>query len=178
MVQDLYVSLIRRSINETRNTLDSIEWELELIKHGKKMEEEKQRNSGRLNRNDLSHPGSHLRPSEGASPLLRQQPRDTIKPFIITRNEAQKQIYGLGYPSLPVMTVEELYQQRRENGEWGPPPQAGAVKNTEFTQEETEAMAKEFMEENDDEANIGRQRQNDEYKDDHRRGWGNRFNRS
>ncbi len=92
----------------------------------------------------------------------------------------------MGYPSLPIMTVEELYQQRRETGEWGPPPTSssgGGVAqinqvNEQNQEDEEDDKMKELLEEKDDEMEIARRRDYDEYKDDHRRGWGNRFNRS
>ncbi|KAH7945702.1 hypothetical protein HPB49_014328 [Dermacentor silvarum] len=35
-----------------------------------------------------------------------------LRPIIITRNELQKQVYGVGYPSIPIMTVDEFYAKR------------------------------------------------------------------
>lgn len=46
------------------------------------------------------------------------------------------------------------------------------------TEEEKEEMRKEKLEEEDDEETIDRARAMDEYKDTHKRGWGNRYNRS
>lgn len=39
-----------------------------------------------------------------------------LKPIIITRDAVQKKVYGLGYPSIPAMSVEELIQQRINDG--------------------------------------------------------------
>lgn len=39
-----------------------------------------------------------------------------LKPIIITKNELQKKVYGLGYPSLPTMTVDEFYEERVREG--------------------------------------------------------------
>jgi immunoglobulin-binding protein 1 len=33
----------------------------------------------------------------------------------------QKEVYGLGYPSLPVLSVDEFYEQRVREGWWKPP---------------------------------------------------------
>lgn len=44
--------------------------------------------------------------------------------------------------------------------------------------EDSEAVLKEEMEEKDDSEYLERTRAMDEYKDTHRRGWGNRANRS
>ncbi|KAA0201679.1 hypothetical protein HAZT_HAZT007524 [Hyalella azteca] len=40
----------------------------------------------------------------------------SFKPILITRDALQKKVFGLGYPSLPVMTVDELYEQRAKEG--------------------------------------------------------------
>ena len=71
----------------------------------------------------------------------------------------------MGYPSLPIMTVEELYQQRRETGEWGPPPttssSGGGVAqinqvNEQNQEDEEDDKMKELLEEKDDEMEIAR----------------------
>jgi len=40
-----------------------------------------------------------------------------LQPIIITRDEVQKKVFGAGYPSLPVLTVQEFYEQRVKDGE-------------------------------------------------------------
>lgn len=40
-----------------------------------------------------------------------------LQPIIITRDEMQKKVFGSGYPSLPVLTVQEFYDQRVKEGE-------------------------------------------------------------
>jgi len=164
IVRELFVCLIRRSISDAEDQLESIAMELELIKFGSSIP------------NELAQegPGS----SGSGRPNLPREKSKPLKPFIITKDATQKKVFGVGYPSLPVMTVEELYEQRRAQGQWAPPPANGAIQNPEVNQEEAEAVARERLEEGDDEGNIERQRAMDEYKDDHRRGWGNRFNRS
>lgn len=48
----------------------------------------------------------------------KQKPSATkLQPIIITRDELQKKVYGAGYPSLPVLTVQEFYDQRVKEGE-------------------------------------------------------------
>lgn len=153
-IKDIYVALIKRAINDTQDQLDSIEQENELIKF------------------------QEQRGSTSPTTLPPPSPQKPLKPFIITRDATQKTVFGLGYPSLPVMTVEELYQQRRQTGEWGPPPAGGVQHKNPEEEAEREARQKDELEEADDEAELERKRQFDEYKDDHRRGWGNRFNRS
>lgn len=104
-----------------------------------------------------------------------------LKPMIITRDAMQKAVYGAGYPSLPTMTVEEFYDQRVKEGQF---PASGTniphttIQSTETDADEAEQIRKERLEEDDDPEELARQRNMDEYKDDHRRGWGNRYNRS
>lgn len=47
----------------------------------------------------------------------RRPPAPKLQPIIITRDEVQKQVFGAGYPSLPVLTVDEFYEQRIKDGE-------------------------------------------------------------
>lgn len=53
-----------------------------------------------------------------------------------------------------------------------------ANKDTSTNNEDNEAVLKEKMEETDDPEYLERARAMDEYRDTHRRGWGNRANRS
>ncbi|TGZ49470.1 immunoglobulin-binding protein 1b [Temnothorax longispinosus] len=111
-----------------------------------------------------------------------------LQPIIITRDEVQKKVFGAGYPSLPVLTVQEFYEQRVKDGDWPDPSQHNATnsqclqnmtnKDTSANNEESEAVLKEEMEEKDDPEYLEQKRAMDEYKDMHRRGWGNRDNRS
>ena len=39
-----------------------------------------------------------------------------LRPFIITKDAVQRQVYGLGYPSLPTVSVDQFYQQRVDQG--------------------------------------------------------------
>lgn len=53
-----------------------------------------------------------------------------------------------------------------------------ANKDTSSNDEDNEAILKEKLEEKDDPEHLEQARAMDEYKDTHRRGWGNRANRS
>ncbi|KAL0100144.1 hypothetical protein PUN28_019525 [Cardiocondyla obscurior] len=111
-----------------------------------------------------------------------------LQPIIITRDEVQKKVFGAGYPSLPVLTVQEFYEKRVKDGDWPDPSQHNAThsrclqdtanKDENKDSEDDEAVLKEEMEEKDDPEHLERARAMDEYKDTHRRGWGNRYNRS
>lgn len=117
-----------------------------------------------------------------------KRPPAPLKPIIITKDEVQKAVFGAGYPSLPTMTVQEFYDKRVKDGVFPDPSKASqggamslqqaALQGIEINSEETEAEAKEEAIEKDDEEYIQRTRRMDEFKDDHRRGWGNRMNRS
>ena len=39
-----------------------------------------------------------------------------LRPFIITKDNLQKTVYGLGYPSIPTMTIEEFFDKKVEEG--------------------------------------------------------------
>lgn len=113
-------------------------------------------------------------------PKAKERPRAPLRPVIITRDAVQKAVFGAGYPALPAMTVEEFYDQRVRDGIF---PAASniahtTIQSTETDGDEQEQMQKELAEETDDPEELARKRAMDEYKDDHRRGWGNRHNRS
>lgn len=109
-----------------------------------------------------------------------------MQPFIITKDATQKAVFGLGYPSLPVMTVDEFYQQRVDEGVFPDAEKMAQINKDKAIaaaqdpeiQEEAEKQALEDQIENDDPEYIERMRRMDEYKDVVRRGDGNRYNRS
>lgn len=51
-----------------------------------------------------------------ALPPVKPSQTPIQRPFIITRNDLQKQVLGLGYPSMPMYTVDEFYEQRVRDG--------------------------------------------------------------
>ncbi|KAM8987732.1 immunoglobulin-binding protein 1-like [Ara ararauna] len=101
-----------------------------------------------------------------------QQVRPPMKPFILTRDAAQNKVFGAGYPSLPVMTVDDWYDQRRRQGvvSGQSTPPAG------LTDEELQKQQQEKKEEEDDEEALQKARNWDDWKDTHPRGYGNRHN--
>ncbi|XP_011704310.1 PREDICTED: immunoglobulin-binding protein 1b, partial [Wasmannia auropunctata] len=119
----------------------------------------------------------------------KKLPTPKLQPIIITRDEIQKKVFGTGYPSLPVLTVQEFYDQRVKDGDWPDPSHHNATnsrclqniankQDTSADSEDNEVILKEEKEEEDDLEYLERARAMDEYKDTHRRGWGNRANRS
>lgn len=105
------------------------------------------------------------------------------KPYIITRDVVQAKVFGAGYPSVPVYSIEEFYDQLADKG-YMPhcgqsaeqPVQIG--KGVTENQKQEERAQKDLLEDKDDEDEIKKQREWDEFKDDNKRGSGNRYNRS
>lgn len=161
--REFYIKLLKMSIIEAQDELASIDQENQFI------------NFQQSNRTD-----------EEPEKCLPSRARP-LKPIIITRDLAQKAIYGLGYPSLPTMTVAEFYDQRVREGIFPDPTKASGSSNSlpnRFLQEQSsnseppEDIEREEKLEQDDEYEVARLRARDEYKDNHRRGEGNRYNRS
>lgn len=116
----------------------------------------------------------------------RQPKAPPLRPVIITKDAFQKAVYGAGYPSLPTMSVDEFYENRVAEGIFPDPTvrrdpnsvQARAMRGETTELDEQEDIQKEADEENDDEVYLARARNMDEFKDEVRRGDGNRHNRS
>lgn len=107
-------------------------------------------------------------------PALKQTPvqkprRAPMKPFILTKDAMQARVFGAGYPSLPTMTVDDWYEQHRRRGCL---PDQGIPHSTE----EREKEEKERKEEEEDDEALQKARDWDNWKDTHRRGYGNRQN--
>ncbi|XP_034831228.1 immunoglobulin-binding protein 1 family member C [Maniola hyperantus] len=150
-----FVTLLLNYVNQALDELSSIEQEKPILEYMAK------------------NAGEHKPEKRERAPPL--------KPVIITRDAVQKAVYGAGYPSLPTMTVEEFYDKRVRDGVF---PAAGSniphatIQTADADPDEAEQIRKERLYEDEDEEEMARQRRMDEYKDDHRRGWGNRHNRS
>lgn len=85
----------------------------------------------------------------------------------------QAHVFGAGYPSLPTMTVDDWYDQHSKHGvlpDQGLPRRVAAEDDTEQEEEAKEETA------NDDEETVQKARDWDDWKDSHRRGYGNRHN--
>lgn len=106
-----------------------------------------------------------------------QPSRPPMKPFILTKDAVQAQVFGAGYPSLPTMTVDQWYSQHQRHGvlpDQGIPRRVAVEEDrdaAEVHEEEEERRAEE-----DDEESLRKARSWDDYKDTHRRGYGNRHN--
>lgn len=163
--RDYFVTLIKLYVNLTIDELSSLAAEKPILEHMKQ--------AGRM----------------PAQNLQKRPPPPKIQPIIITRDEVQKRVYGAGYPSLPVLTVQEFYDKRVQDGDWPDASQRNQMNskclqdmankgNDDNDQDDPETIEKEEKVETDDPEMLNQLRAMDEYKDTHRRGWGNRSNRS
>ena len=89
------------------------------------------------------------------------------KPFILTKDKLQAAVFGAGYPSLPTVTLEEFFEKEAAAGRM--PDQPMMQRNGNSTTEDKSS-------DNSDDESLKKQREFDDWKDDHRRGAGNRFN--
>ncbi|XP_055859683.1 immunoglobulin-binding protein 1-like [Biomphalaria glabrata] len=115
------------------------------------------------------------------NPVHKKKP---LRPFILTKNELQKQVFGLGYPAFPTMTIDEFYDQKVKEGTLSESVQGGhslqewAMNPEKDAQDrENEEAEKEEKQDRDDSELLARARAMDEFKDEHRRGDGNRHNK-
>lgn len=159
--RDFYIKLLKSSVIDAQDELTMIEQEKQIL--------EFQRNY----------------PQQAAERAPRR-PVQPLKPIIITKDLAQKAVYGLGYPSFPTYTVSEFYDQRVRDGIF-PDPTAAKHQNSlqdramgddSAQKEEEQDIEQELKLDVDDDYELARARAKDDYKDDHRRGEGNRYNRS
>ncbi|KAH8304818.1 immunoglobulin-binding protein 1 [Drosophila kikkawai] len=197
--REFFLKYLDKSIIDSKQELES----LQMMKELAKMRLARMSGGGAANEVDTSH-FQQPKPSASSFPTSRghghshgpghhhnhqlaQAPKpEPLQPFIITRNAAQKAVFGLGYPSLPIMTVDEFYQQRVDEGIFPDEDkvakmnqaQAIAAARDPNEQEDEEKAVEEQQVEEDDPEYLDRMRRMDEYKDVVRRGDGNRHNRS
>ncbi|XP_038604116.1 immunoglobulin-binding protein 1 [Tachyglossus aculeatus] len=100
--------------------------------------------------------------------------RPPMRPFVLTRDAAQAKVFGLGYPSLATMTVNEWYDQHEK---WGALPDQGVPRAPAgAAKEDDRDREKEEEEEEESESSLRKARGWDEWKDTNPRGYGNRQN--
>lgn len=90
LVRDFFLSLIKRWVHKVVDEIKSISMEEIMLKNRPKM-------------------GAANKPKSHASAA-------NFRPFIITKNELQKKVFGMGYPSRPTVTIEEFVNQKIEEG--------------------------------------------------------------
>lgn len=163
----LYTSFVKFWVNKSLDDLKIINDEINILSS---IEMEK------VNRAENSH--------KTTAPPSNQQP--VKKPFIITRDALQAKVFGAGYPSLPVYSVEEFYDQLADKGmmpKHGAPSEESYApvqigKGVTENQKEKEKAEKDELEDRHDEDQLMSQRKWDEFTDENKRGAGNRFNKS
>jgi len=166
VLRDYFLKLIRKFVFSALDEIYSFKTEKEILAHMAQMREQ----------------------SGGACAVVAvQRPKiRPLKPIIITRDAIQKEIFGMGYKNLPVMSIEEFYEDRARKG-WYDKPAAQSLPNYTIGEvdasepdappHDVDANEKDDKEDQDDPEELERQRNFDEYKDDHKRGEGNRHNR-
>ncbi|KAM9376378.1 immunoglobulin-binding protein 1 [Pholidichthys leucotaenia] len=152
ITRDFYLLNVRRWITVSLEEVESIDQEMVILRNMDAVRE---------------HPPK----------VPNQAVRQPIKPFILTKDAVQAQVFGVGYPSLPTMTVDDWYEQHRKHGvlpDQGIPRKVAGEEDTEA--QEREETEKEEKAEKDDEEALLKARNWDDWKDTHRRGYGNRQN--
>ncbi|XP_044061795.1 immunoglobulin-binding protein 1 [Siniperca chuatsi] len=150
--REFYLLNVRRWVALCLDEIESIDQEAEILK---KMDGLKQ----------------------GAAKQPAQPVRPPMKPFILTKDAVQAQVFGAGYPSLPTMTVDDWYEQQKSHGvlpDHRIPRKLAVEEDTDAKDREEEE--KEKQAENDDEESLLKARNWDDWKDTHHRGYGNRHN--
>ncbi|XP_055383862.1 immunoglobulin-binding protein 1 [Condylostylus longicornis] len=168
--RNLYIKQINHGILKAYEELSSIDEELKMLNYRKNISTQTN-NGNSISRSRISQ--------------YANKTRTALKPIIITKDFAQKAVFGMGYPSLPVMTVAEFYDQRVREGIFPDEEKSKQINATMFTnqaeaevKDDLEKAEQEKLQEEDDEEYLARMRAKDEYKDVVRRGDGNRYNRS
>ncbi|XP_068670754.1 immunoglobulin-binding protein 1-like isoform X2 [Montipora foliosa] len=145
--RNYYVLLLKFWVNKIVEHLTSLHSEMEILEHMKTI------------RKDKEH-----------SQMGDNQPSTkTFKPILITREMTKAKVFGAGYPSVPTMTQEEFLEKEILEGK--------VVLDFENSQTQDKSHKSDVESDGeDDPAKLKKQRDWDEWKDDHRRGWGNREN--
>ncbi|CAH8586283.1 unnamed protein product [Dicrocoelium dendriticum] len=120
----------------------------------------------------------------------KSPPPSSLRPFILTRSAMQAAVFGAGYPSVPTMTVDAFYDYQIRRGFLPPPERTNRSGNlspsvvridpseAELAAAEEKAARADEQEDADDPSQLAKARNWDEFKDEHRRGSGNRINRA
>ncbi len=95
ILRDYYLTLLKRWINHSLDELHSIEAEKPILQHMLQMKT--------------------LASDHKKEPKMKSE-KIPLKPIIITRDQIQKKIYGLGYPSIPTVSIDEFVNKKIEEG--------------------------------------------------------------
>ena len=128
----------------------------------------------------------YMESRQGAPPLVTSPPSAPFKPITITRDMIQKKVFGAGYPSLPTMSVEEWHEKRIRDGVI--PPDQVHVEERDMSKWVGKGPSREpdqgnedggdRSDEDEEEAKRKKDIRFDEFKDENKKGSGNRKNRS
>ena len=162
LVREFYIKTLKKFVNLCLNELSAFQMEKPLIKHMKL-----------------------VRAGLAKDPKDEPAKKRPLNPIIITKDQFQKEVFGMGYKNVPILSIEEFYEGRVRDGWFPAPGEAKKAQNslqnrTEQDQkelEDEEEREKDDKEDRDDEEALARARAMDEYKDDHKRGEGNRHNK-
>lgn len=83
VLREYYLKLIQKFVNTSLDELSSLEMEVGVLRHMEKVR------AGKVEEEP-------------------ERPQRKLQPIIITADKLQKEVYGLGYPSLPVLSVDEF----------------------------------------------------------------------
>lgn len=95
--RDYFVTLIKVFANQAFDELGSLAAERPILEHMKAIGQDPEKSKREHSKQKI--------------------PSAKLQPIIITRDVMQKKVYGAGYPSLPVLTVQEFYDQKVRDGE-------------------------------------------------------------
>ena len=89
-MREFYLKTISLSVNRALDDLASFATEKQILRHMK----------------------SRPPPGRGACAVApAAEKRRPLKPIVITRDKLQKEVFGMGYKNLPVLSIEEFYEQ-------------------------------------------------------------------
>lgn len=109
-----------------------------------------------------------------------------LRPYTIVKDELQKQVFGIGYPSRPTVTVDQFISKKINDGDLAFHANKEIYSNSLQRYAEDPGLRREQEEQSDEERDakadrddtdeLARKRNWDEFKDDNPRGSGNRHN--
>eukprot|EP00118_Oscarella_pearsei_P027015 m.310660 g.310660 ORF g.310660 m.310660 type:complete len:340 (+) comp53561_c0_seq1:110-1129(+) len=154
MQRRYFLVRIEAEIASSTDEVRSIGREMEMLKHMARMRDGA-RGSGGDGGKPCEEKASASSGKRRGGPVL-----------ILSRKEAEEKVFGAGYPSLPTITVEEFYESEYRD------------QLTKMKSGESDTVGKEEeSEDTDEDEKLRKAREWDDFKDTHRRGWGNRQNR-
>ena len=129
IVRKYYLKLIHSFVLSTLDEISSYEMEKPILQHLTKVKR------------------GEVAATEGST----SQPKRPLKPIIITRDAVQKQVFGMGYKHLPVLSIEDFYEQRVRDG-WFPSQEQTKKQNSLMNRAMTDSDAAKRQE--NDEARL------------------------